>query len=110
MDVLRTLIQIVRREPKNLNSLYNVTLFPSNLVVNRDGVIIDAPHRAVEYIKENYCYKNWVFYVWNEILFTKDCILFYVMFVPYTIVFWITVLVVMLVKRRKARRRENEAI
>ena len=95
---------------KSLNGLYNVTLFPSYLVVNNKGVIIDVPHSAVLYIKENYCYKNWVITFWKEILFTKDCILFYVMSGPYTIMFWITVLVVMLVKRRKSKSREIEAI
>lgn len=95
---------------KSLNGLYNVTLFPSYLVVDNKGVIIDAPHSAVKYIKENYCYKNWVFYLWNESIFRKDLIVFTMSSVPYTIVFWTTALVVMLVKRRKAKKEASKLL
>jgi len=85
---------------KYLQDLFNFIHFPSYLVVDKNGKIIDVPHSAVSYIKENYCYKNWILFFWTECLFTKDHILFNVMFIPYTILVWLTILIKFLIKKK----------
>ena len=91
---------------KYLRDLFNIKYFPSYIVVDNKGKIVEVPGSAVDYIKENYCYKNWILYFWSERLFTKDYILFQVMFIPYTILFWLTILIGLIIKKRKRKEKK----
>lgn len=86
---------------KYLRDLFNFKRFPSYIVVDKKGNIIEVPRSAVFYIKENYCYKNWISFFWTEVLFAKDYILFQVMFIPYTILFWLTIVIGLKIKKKK---------
>lgn len=92
---------------KYIHDLFNFNHFPSYIVIDKKGNIIEVPLSAVDYIKENYCYKNWIQFFWTEILFTKDYILLKVMFIPYTILFWLTVLIGLLI-RKKTRKKTRK--
>jgi len=91
---------------KYLQDLFNINHFPSYIVVDKKGNIIEVPKSAVAYIKENYRYKNWVLFFWTEYLFTNDYMLFKVMFIPYTILFWLTILIRLIIKKRIRKRKE----
>lgn len=86
---------------KYLYDLFNFNYFPSYIVVDKKGNIIEVPKSAVAYIKENYFYKNWILFFWKEILFSKDYILLRVMFIPYTILFWLTILIRLIITKKK---------
>jgi thiol-disulfide isomerase/thioredoxin len=88
---------------KYLQDLFNINHFPSYIVVDKEGNIIEVPISAVTYIKENYYFKNWIFYFWDEILFTNDYILFKMMCIPYTILFWLTVFIINTIKRKSGK-------
>lgn len=92
---------------KYLHNLFNFSHFPSYIVVDKKGNIIEVPKSAVAYIKENYCFKTWIFYFWNEILFENDYILFKMMFIPYTILFWLIVFVMIKIKRKSIKAKET---
>ena len=85
---------------KYLLEMFNINRFPSYLVVDNLGNIIEMPLSATAYIKENYFYKNWIFYFWYEILFNNDYILFKMMCIPYTILFWLTIFITTKIKRK----------
>ena len=91
-----------------LRDLFNFNHFPSYIVVDKKGNIIEVPKSAVVYIKENYCYKNWILFFWTECLFTKDYILFQVMFIPYTILFWLTILIGFIIKKKTKKTIDNQ--
>ncbi len=94
---------------KYLQDLLNINHFPSYIVVDKKGKIVEVPKSAVAYIKENYHYKNWILFFWSEFLFTKEYILFQVMFIPYTILFWLTILIRWIIKRRKRKLKKYVA-
>jgi AhpC/TSA family. len=89
---------------KYLRRLYRVKGYPSCLVVDSKGTIIEVPSSAVEYIRENYCHKSWVTYFWTEKLFAKRLILLRVMLLPYTILFWLSVFISSRFRKRSARQ------
>jgi len=91
---------------KYLHDLFHFNHFPSYIVVDKKGNIIEVPKSAVDYIKENYCYKNWISFFWTEHLFTKDYILFQILFIPYTILFWLTILIGLIIKNKRKKRKE----
>ena len=84
-----------------LYDLFNFKFFPSYIVVNKKGDIIEIPASAVTYIKENYCYKNWILYFWSEVVFDKSLVFLTVMFIPYTILYWLTIFIISRLKRKK---------
>jgi thiol-disulfide isomerase/thioredoxin len=92
---------------KYLYDLFNFKLVPANIVVNKEGRIIEIPQSAVAYIKENYCYKNWILYYWSEVVFRKDYILLKVMFIPYSILFWLIILIRLIIKKKTRKTKET---
>lgn len=92
---------------KYLHNLFNFNRFPSYIVVDNKGNIIEVPGSAVTYIKENYCYKNWILYFWGELLFAKDYILLKVIFFPYTILFWLTIIIISRIKKKSKTTKET---
>ena len=95
--------KLIRDKTKYLLESFNISSFPSYLVLDNQGNIIEVPSSAVDYIKENYCYKNWMLYFWNEHLFVKDSIPLKMMFIPYSILFWLTVVITMRIKRKSRK-------
>jgi len=93
---------------KYLQDLFNFKHFPSYIVIDKKGNIIEVPISAVAYIEENYCYKNWILCFWTEVLFTKDYILFQVMFIPYTILFWLIILIRLIIKKKTKKTIDNQ--
>lgn len=92
---------------KYLQDLFNFKHFPSYIVVDKKGNIIEVPISAVAYIKENYCYKNWILYFWSEVIFRKDYILLQVMFLPYTVLFWLTILIGLIIKKKTRKTKKT---
>lgn len=84
---------------KYLHKLYNIKRFPFFIVVDNKGKITEVPTSAVSYIKENYQYKNFVLYFWNEIFFAKDFVLIRLLFIPYTILFWLATFLIFILKK-----------
>ena len=89
---------------KYLRRLYRVKGYPSCLVINSKGTIIEVPSSAVEYIRENYYHKSWVTYFWTEKLFATRLILLRVVLLPYTILFWLSVFIFFRFRKRLAKR------
>jgi thiol-disulfide isomerase/thioredoxin len=92
---------------KYLHDLFNFNHFPSYIVVDKKGDIIEVPNSAVVYIKENYCYKNWILFFWTEILFRKDYMFLQFLFIPYTILFWLTTLIRLIIKKKSIKTKET---
>jgi len=88
---------------KYLHSMFKMKHFPFYIVLDKKGKIIEVPGSAVAYIKENYFYKNWISFFWAEILFTKDFVLFKVMFIPYSILFWLTIFISWMIKNKSKK-------
>ncbi len=101
--------KVLTDKNKYLHDLFNISHFPSYIVVDQKGKIVEVPKSAGAYIKENYHYKNWILFFWAEFLFTKDYILFQVMFIPYTILFWLAILIGWIIKSRKKRLKKHLA-
>jgi len=101
--------QLITDRKKYLRDLFNFKFVPAYLVVDKEGRILEVPRSAVFYIKENYCYKNWISYLWSEMVFEKEYVFLRVMSIPYTILFWLIVLIRLIIKRKKARKAKETA-
>lgn len=79
---------------------YGVKSFPTYLVLDKNGIIIEVPHKASDYIKEKFYNINRVNPFLEEVVY-KDDFLFLILidFVIYSIFYWLVVLIYTSIKR-----------
>lgn len=78
--------------------------FPSYLVMNKNGVLVELPNSGVDYIrKELYNQSDFrIFWTTPQLIDTIKK-MFLVAFVLYSLIYWLIILILLLIQRRKMK-------
>ncbi|MDR3652049.1 MAG: thioredoxin-like domain-containing protein [Paludibacter sp.] len=87
---------------------YNIKSYPSYLVIDHNGKIIQVTESAVSYIKEKYYHSNWFMSLWRDKFYLDDYHLIKIVFLSYTILFWLIVVVFLGIKKKSAKSSDTD--
>ncbi len=87
---------------------YGIHSFPGYLVLDKDGIVIESPLKVTDYIKEKFLNQHIVSPFLTEFIYNdKFIIVVIVSFIPYSIFYWLFIIIKML-KRKSAVTNKGE--
>ena len=95
---------IARGSGLNFTNELGLISFPSYLVLDKNGVLIDLPNSGVDYIRKKIYNQSDFRVFWTSPQMRDSSIkMFFGAFMLYSLIYWLTVLIILLKKRHKRK-------
>lgn len=82
---------------------YGIESFPTYLVLDKAGIVIDCPYKGTDYIRKNFHNQRIVNRFWTSIGLDRIIVLTIASFVIHSILYWLIVLIVSIVRKLKKK-------